>query len=1215
MTPGPDGGDVHDPAVAHTGLASPTLAHGGDLDPSPPVIAGYTIGRVLGSTGLSAVYAVVDAGGRELALKVSQRTGSTELLALQQTELELLARLHNPAVVQVHDSGLLDDGRPYILMEQVHGQSLRDFLAERRRLDVLQAISVVRNVADAMAYCHDMGVLHLDLKPSNIMVVDAHTLDVKVLDFGISRLLGSWDTTHAPVIAGTPGYVAPECLSRRSREKLDARADLYALGVIFYELIAGRLPFHAASASEMISKQVDGRYVPLHQRVPGVPVAVEQLIDSLLATDPGKRYPSAGQLARELRALYYAILAGDAAPGRPGVDASSEAGGVDERGGIGELALVPDDVPLAGRSAELGALLDRFLEVVATGESRSAMIIGPAGVGKTRLLSEFLSAPAVRDQALVAYGRCPELHGLVSYSSLRAALARLAHGVRSATGPLALPLCDAVTAAVAEDPAILCALVPELRDFVAPSVDVDLAMAPHGLAGTERVVRTISGLLGAVAAVQPVILLIEDAHWADAAVVHTLSALAQRDGLGRVLVLATSRPVESSRIPAGVAVIELALLDHAANDDLLSALARGGSRDTVEGLKQAIPLLAAGIPLFNKQVMRHLEIEGYLRRGDDGSLVMTSELRAGYAPPDSVSAALTLTIDQLPEGVRSILSVAARVERHFLLSDIAGLGLFSPGEIHAAVLEAHRRHLCHLDDDGATFVHDVIREHLVDRARRPSPRSPRADRATAARSRHTGRDARVPPRSSRRSRRPPPPSTSRAASTPIASTIWSARAGTCAARSRSTSSCRRRRIAIAISRARSRSWPASVPARQDPRAARAPRPRARGDGVAAARRDRDAAQRLRARVLRAGNFDQAMEYSQRSLAVHDPALAPYQCVPANMLGRALCAGGHFGPSIDVLMRGCELARETHDLVELSHSEGLLGTALAFVGASTQSTAHIAESKRLAEQLNNPARRLGVCLYQTLHAEAAGHWDDGVRSSAQLLAQAEELSMAGLYLYLGTMMAGRHHFHVGELSRARHLLRNAINLAQLMRMSLGVGWAYAFYGDTWFVSGDIDRAQAAYDHIRELAKVGTPDEYAVPMGLIGLAHCAARRAGDPAAIAALADEAVERLRAASNRAVLVHALERRAEALETVGEGVAARRCRAERAALIAQYRLPDARWRPTTDAASADVAALADVEVVFSADHDAATERNHTLSMTQSLTNIEGYLPEHVKSQ
>src|SRR6185436_13125891 len=247
---------------------SQLLAHGSNPTLAPPVlpvVAGYAIQRVLGSGGLSVVYAVTDAGGRELALKVSQRPSSTELLDLHHTEIELLARLHNPAVVRIHASGVLDDGRPYIVMELVHGQSLRVFLAERQRLDALQAISLVRKVADAMAHCHDMGVLHLDLKPSNIMVVDAHALDVKVLDFGISRLYGSWDAAHTQVIAGTPGYVAPEYLTQRGREKLDARADLYALGVIFYELLAGRLPFEASSTSELIDKQIDGRYVPLRE--------------------------------------------------------------------------------------------------------------------------------------------------------------------------------------------------------------------------------------------------------------------------------------------------------------------------------------------------------------------------------------------------------------------------------------------------------------------------------------------------------------------------------------------------------------------------------------------------------------------------------------------------------------------------------------------------------------------------------------------------------------------------------------------------------------------------------------------------------------------------------------------------------------------------------------------------------------------------------------
>lgn len=1207
-------GTSDDPAIVDTSLASLPRAHGHDLGLPIPVIAGYTIAGVLGSGGLSVVYAVTDAQGHELALKVSQRTGSTELLALQQTELELLARLHHPAVVQVHASGVLEDGRPYIVMEQVRGQSLRDFLAERRCLDVLQAISLVRKVADVMAYCHDMGVLHLDLKPSNIMVVDVHALDVKVLDFGISRLRGSWDAAHTSVIAGTPGYVAPECMDRHRREKLDARADLYAVGVIFYELIAGRLPFQASSASELISKQVDGRYLPLRQRVPEVPAAVEQLIDSLLASDPDKRYPGAGQLARELRALYYAILAGDAALAG---GARSGPGDTGEHDSIGELALVPDDVPLAGRSRELGALLDTLLEVVTTGEGRSTMVIGPAGVGKTRLLSEFLSAPAVHDQVLVAYGRCPELHGLVPYSSLRAALARLAHAIRFATGPLAQPLCDAVSRAVVEDPAILCALVPELRDFVAPAVVADLAMAPHGLAGTERVVHAISGLLATVAAIQPIILLIEDAHWADATVVDTLAALAQRRGLGRVLVLATSRPVDPSRIPPGVTAIELGLLDHTANDELLSALARGGSRDTVEGLKRAIPLLAAGIPLFNNQVMRHLEIEGYLRRGDDGGLVMTSALRAGYAPPDSVSAALTLTIGQLSERVRSILSVAARVDRRFLLSDIVGLGLFSSAEVEAAVLEAQRRHLCRLDDDGASFVHDAVREHLAQ---------------LVAEDRRADVHARI---AGQLRRRGAPLGTlayhlDQAGQAVAAATAFHQAALEAERLSDPGGACRQleRTVELLLAQPRLISVDdqlvtavfqlcriGSLLGRHDHALSYLAQCTERFGAEEASAKLALNASSARLHYVR-GDFVNALAFSRRCLAASadEPQARMYQCGPANIVGRALAASGRFGPAISVLTRGCELAREAGEFAELSHSEGLLGVSLGFAGDHVAAAQRVAAARRTAEQIEDPVRLLGAYFYETATAEARHDPAAGLRASAALLQDAERQRLGGLYLYLGTMFAGRHSYHLGHVQRARTLLGNAINLAQLMRMTLGVGWAYAFYGDTWFVTGDLDQAAVAYGRGRELAEAGTPDEYALPMCLFGLAHCQALRAGDPAAIAALADGALERLHAVSNRAVLVHALERHAEALESMGEVAAAERRRSERAVLMVQHGLPEARWRPAAAASVPEVPAQADLETLFTTDTGIAVRRGQTaLSMTQSLAHIEGYLPDHVK--
>ncbi len=279
-----------------------------------------------------------------------------------------------------------------------------------------------------------------------------------------------------------------------------------------------------------------------------------------------------------------------------------------------------------------------------------------------------------------------------------------------------------------------------------------------------------------------------------------------------------------------------------------------------------------------------------------------------------------------------------------------------------------------------------------------------------------------------------------------------------------------------------------------------------------------------------GDFLQAMHHSEQSLAVVDPALDAYQCVPANMLGRALCASGHFGPSVDVLLRGYRLAREAGDLVELAHSEGLLGTSLAFVGELTEANRHIDESSRIAELLKNPGRRMGVCLYRTLHAEAAYDWEAGIQTSAQLLAHAEEYEMAGLYLYLGTMMAGRHHFHIGEPKRARHLLRNAINFSTLFGIRTLRSWAHAYLGDVHFLEGQHEEAMQLYELGLQTAREGRGDGFGVPLALIGMAHASAYQGRGRARVIELAGQAFEAFEAASNRSALAVALVRYLDAL-------------------------------------------------------------------------------------
>jgi tetratricopeptide (TPR) repeat protein len=179
--------------------------------------------------------------------------------------------------------------------------------------------------------------------------------------------------------------------------------------------------------------------------------------------------------------------------------------------------------------------------------------------------------------------------------------------------------------------------------------------------------------------------------------------------------------------------------------------------------------------------------------------------------------------------------------------------------------------------------------------------------------------------------------------------------------------------------------------------------------------------------------------------------------------------------------------------------------------------------------------MGVGLYQTLYAEATFCWEDGIRTSAQLLAYAEEYAMAGLYLYLGTLMAGRHHFHLGELRRARHLLSNAINLSAIFGIRTGISWAHAFLGDVHFIEGRLEEALKWYATGHELARTGRGDGWGLPLSLIGMAHASACLGIEPARVTELAEESFRAFEASSNYAGLATALVRYLEALRECGD--------------------------------------------------------------------------------
>lgn len=283
------------------------------LMPSRPgsrIIDGkYRLEKILGRGGMGAVYAGVHVElERPTAIKMLLPNLVSDPQALERfkREARAAARLNHPNVAGTYDFGTIPGGESYIVMELLEGETLREHLAASGALPFGEALLIARQVADGIESAHRGGIIHRDLKPSNIVVSRDHhgSPFVKVLDFGVAKLkehstTGGLDITRAGALVGTPRYMSPE---QCADQKVDARSDVYSLGVILYEMLAGRAPFDAASAMALALKHIKESPPPLEELRPDVPTELARLVAWALAKDPAERPQTAAEFSRALLA-------------------------------------------------------------------------------------------------------------------------------------------------------------------------------------------------------------------------------------------------------------------------------------------------------------------------------------------------------------------------------------------------------------------------------------------------------------------------------------------------------------------------------------------------------------------------------------------------------------------------------------------------------------------------------------------------------------------------------------------------------------------------------------------------------------------------------------------------------------------------------------------------------------------------------------------------
>lgn len=338
------------------------------------IIGHYRLHQVLGRGGMGTVYQAVHTDlGQQVAVKVLSPLLTRDPDALRRffTEARVLGRLEHPGIVKVFDYGKLPDGTVYMMMEHLRGETLHQRLQRMvGRLPLSEALRLCRHIGQALLSAHAAGVIHRDIKPGNVFIIPDPEMDAgertKLLDFGVAKLLsasglcdGSAPSTAMGLLMGTPAYMSPE---QCRGQEVDARTDVYSLGVLLFRMVTGKLPFTGASDADVFGGHLHEEPPRLRSIVPSLPAELEGLVQAMLRKDRAAR-PDMQEVMRRLcfleeeEAADQTLLGGPPPPGlealraRPRAEAPAPV--EEESDAYAEMALsqVPAPRPRPHRSA------------------------------------------------------------------------------------------------------------------------------------------------------------------------------------------------------------------------------------------------------------------------------------------------------------------------------------------------------------------------------------------------------------------------------------------------------------------------------------------------------------------------------------------------------------------------------------------------------------------------------------------------------------------------------------------------------------------------------------------------------------------------------------------------------------------------------------------------------------------------------------------------